>query len=313
MLLASVDDSVNTPSATLRPSADARALPHGATVREALAWATSLLSHAGVLSPRLDAEVLLAHILGWKRARLYAIPEFELTDAQSQAFLASIERRRRHEPVPYIVEHREFYGLDFVVDRRVLIPRPETELLVERALETATQLGVKGQRLILADIGTGSGIVAISLAVNLPGVTVYAADARPESLEVAALNAARHGVSGRVHLRHGNLLDPLPERVHIIVANLPYVPTKLLAFLAPDVVAYEPLAALDGGEDGLLHIRRLLAQAGRWLLPNGAILLEIGAGQGEEVVALSSQHYVAAKVELFQDYAGLERIVRIST
>ncbi len=285
--------------------------PHFAAVREALLWANFVLSTAAVPSPRLDAEVLLAHVLGWNRARLYAIPEFEVTDEQREAFLAAVERRRRREPVPYIVGQREFYGLSFLVDRRVLIPRPETELLVERALEAAAFLGASAETLLLADVGTGSGIVAVSLAVNWPSGTVYATDASAEALQVAACNAARHAVSDRVVLLRGDLLEPLPQPVHVIVANLPYVPTEELASLAPDVVDYEPLAALDGGADGLLHIRRLLARAGDWLLPGGVVLLEIGADQGQQVMRLVPQHCPGAKVELFQDYAGLDRLVRI--
>nr|MBC7244647.1 peptide chain release factor N(5)-glutamine methyltransferase [Chloroflexota bacterium] len=286
-------------------------MPRNATVQQALLWATSVLSAAGVPSPRLDAEVLLAHALEWKRARLYARPEWKLTADQQQSFQSFVERRHCREPVPYIIGHREFYGLDFIVDRRVLIPRPETELLVERALETAGCLGK--DRLILADIGTGSGIIAVSLAIHLPDATVYATDAFAEALEVAACNIARHHLSHQVHLLLGDLLQPLPERINIIVANLPYVSVEHLASAPPDMVAYEPLAALDGGPDGLVHIRRLLTQAGQWLLPGGAILLEVGADQGQEVTEFAAQHYPGAKIELFQDYAGLDRIVRIQT
>lgn len=282
------------------------------TVQQMLLWATSILAAAGVPSPRLDAEVLLAHVMGWKRAGLYARPEYMLTEAQQQEFRSFVERRRCWEPVPYITGHREFYGLDFLVDRRVLIPRPETELLVERALETAKRFEGQG-RLILADIGTGSGVIAVSLAVHLPHALVYATDVFAEALEVAACNISRHSLSQRVHLLQGDLVQPLPEQVHLIVANLPYVSTGYLATAAPDVVNYEPLAALDGGPDGLIYIRRLLSQAGQWLLPGGVILLEIGAGQGQEAVAFAVQCYPSAKVELFQDYAGLDRIVRVQT
>jgi release factor glutamine methyltransferase len=283
------------------------ALPDAAIVRDALAWATPILSAAGVPSPRLDAEVLLAHILDSTRARLYAEPETELQKRQRGMFVAAVERRQRREPVPYIVGHREFFGLDFAVDRRVLIPRPETELLVERALESAARWA----RPILVDVGTGSGIVAISLAVHLPHATIYATDASIAPLQVAARNAARHGVVDRLPLLYGDLLDPLPEPVHVIVANLPYVPTAVLPTLDPDVADYEPLAALDGGPDGLLHIRRLLEQAGDCLLPDGEILLEIGAGQGQRVVGLASQQFPDAQVDCFHDYAGLDRIVRV--
>lgn len=286
---------------------------HATSVQQALLWATSVLAAASVPSPRLDAEVLLAHVLGWKRAGLYARPEFELTPVRQQVFQDLVERRRCREPIPYITGHREFYGLDFIVDRRALIPRPETELLVERALETAEHMGRGKEQLILADIGTGSGIIAVSLAMYLPHAIIYATDVFAEALEVAARNISRYDLSRRVRVLWGDLLQPLPEQVHLIVANLPYVSTGYLATAPPDVLAYEPLVALDGGPDGLVQIRRLLTQAGQWLLPGGAILLEIGASQGREVVAFAMQCYPAAKVELFQDYAGLDRIVRVQT
>jgi release factor glutamine methyltransferase len=283
------------------------------TVSEALLWGNSALTAVGIPSPRLDAEVFLAHVLDWNRARLYARPEHKLTQAQQEAFLAAVQRRARHEPVPYIVGHREFYQLDFFVDRRVLIPRPETELLVEKALDVAVRHELGKGRPLLADVGTGSGIVAVALAVHLPYATVYATDTSPDALVVAAANAARHGVASRVHLLRGDLLQPLAESVHIIAANLPYIPAGRLPTLEPDVVEYEPLVALDGGTDGLQPIRRLLAQAGEWLLPEGTILLEIGAEQGPEVVALAQQHYPRAQVELYSDDAGLDRVVCIRT
>jgi len=283
------------------------------SVGSALAHGFAYLAEAGIPSPRLDAEVLLAHVLQWNRARLYARPEFELSEPQWAAFLNAVQRRSRHEPVPYIVGHREFYGLDFLVDRRVLIPRPETELLVVKALEiNARQQPGKG-RPLLVDVGTGSGILAVSLAVNLPGATVYATDTSPDALAVAAANAARHGVDGRVHLLRGDLLQPLPERVHIIVANLPYIPSGRLPTLDPDVVEYEPLGALDGGPDGLQPIRHLLAQAGERLLPEGTILLEIDAEQGPHSMELARRHYPQAQVELYPDDAGLDRMIRIRT
>lgn len=280
------------------------------TVSEALAWATAVLSGAGVPSPRLDAEVLLAHILDRRRAWLYASPEFELSEPQRDVFQAIVERRRRREPVPYIVGHREFFGLDFVLDRRVLIPRPETELLVERALQWARQRA-HTEGLLVADVGTGSGIVAICMAVGLVDAVIYATDRSVEALQIAAANVARHAVSDRVHLLPGDLLEPVPERVHLIVANLPYVPSGLLASLDPDVAEYEPLPALDGGIDGLQHIERLLANAENRLRPQGAVFLEIGAAQGQQVLELAARHLPSAKAELFLDYAGLDRIVSI--
>ena len=282
------------------------------TVREVLAWATDVFSQTHVSSAGLDAEVLLAHVLGWTRTKLHARPESDLTDSQRHAFLVSVERRRSREPAAYIIGHREFYGLDFVVDRRVLIPRPETELLVECALEASARLRAEGQRLLLADIGTGSGAVAVSLAINLSAATIYATEASPEALEVAARNVARHGVSSRVHLLGGDLVGPMVERVHIMVANLPYIRTGQLASLMPEVAVYEPQIALDGGTDGLVHIRRLLEQAGGWLLPRGVLLAEIDAEHGQEMLVLARQCHPAAQLELFRDYAGLDRVVQIT-
>jgi release factor glutamine methyltransferase len=189
----------------------------------------------------------------------------------------------------------------------VLIPRPETELLVEKAIE------ISQRRAVVADVGTGSGAIAVSLAVHLPQALVYATDASRGALEVAARNCRRHCVEDRVHLLQGHLLEPLPEPVDLITANLPYVSQAELAQLPPDIRLYEPREALDGGPDGLDHIRRLLAQAGEHLKPRGVVLLEIGATQGEAVIALAKRHFPAARVEIAKDYAGLDRVVIVET
>ncbi len=284
------------------------------TLREALLWGSQTLNQHGIDDPRLDAELLLAHCLGLTRTQLYANLQQALSPTGLASYRQLIERRARHEPVAYIVGYKEFYGLDFHVDRRVLIPRPETELLVERAIGLASGIrdrdyGLGVDSLILADVGTGSGAVAVSLAVNLPQAMVYAIDASAEALEVAAINCCRHAVEDRVHLLQGDLLDPLPMPVNLIVANLPYVTEKELAELQPEIRCYEPLSALDGGPDGLSYIRHLLAQAEGYLKPGGAILLEIGARQGEAVLDLARCHFPKADIELCQDYAGLDRIV----
>jgi len=168
-------------------------------------------------------------------------------------------------------------------------------------------------RPVVADVGTGSGAIAVSLAVHLPQALVYATDASPGALEVAARNCRRHRVEDRVHLLQGHLLEPLPEPVDLIVANLPYVSQAELAQLPPEISRYEPREALDGGSDGLDHIRCLLAQAREHLKPGGVVLLEIGATQGEAVVALARRHFLAARVEIAPDYAGLDRIVMVRT
>jgi release factor glutamine methyltransferase len=288
------------------------------SIRQLLIEATQLLQEEGLDTPRLDAEVLLGHVLGLTRAQIHAHPDRRLDATKLDSYRELIERRRQHEPVAYILGYKEFYGLDFYVDRRVLIPRPETELLMEKGLE----IGQAASRLLaMADVGTGCGAIAISLAVHLPQATIYALDASAEALEVAALNRRRHSVEERVHLLQGDLLSPLPEPVDLIVANLPYVCATEWEQLPRTIATYEPRSALDGGLNGLDAIRRLLAQAQSHLKPQVTILLEIGATQGAAVTDLArhsfdkpstllrTPYFSAATVEVVQDYAGLDRMV----
>ena len=272
-------------------------------MREALRWGEQVLAQSALDSPHLDAEVLLAYALGMTRTQLHVYTQSQLSPAELASYRQLIERRALREPVAYIIGHKEFYGLDLFVDSRVLIPRPETELFVEKAIE------ISQRQSVVADVGTGSGAIAISLAVHLPQALVYATDASPGALEVAACNCRRHGVEDRVHLLQGHLLKPLPEPVDLIAANLPYVSEAELAQLPPEISHHEPREALNGGADGLDHIRCLLAQAEGHLKPGGVVLLEIGATQGEAVVALARCNFPAARVEIVRDYAGLDRVV----
>jgi release factor glutamine methyltransferase len=275
---------------------------------ESLTQAVVRLGNEGVDSPRLDAELLLAHVLGANRAAVLARPDRRLTPKQLTRYRDLVARRAEREPLAYIVGQREFYGLDFSVDHRVLIPRPETELLVEQALQIAPPLGTGFQ---IADVGAGSGAIAVTLAVHLPQVTVYALDNSAGALAVMAENARRHGVEGRVHCLQGDLLAPLERRVDLVTANLPYVATDEWQALPPEIRDYEPRAALDGGADGLSLIGSLLAAAGPYLQPGGALLLEIGARQGSAVTALAQRCLPQAEVRLFQDYAGLDRLAEV--
>jgi len=312
-------------------------------VGHVLGHASRILHLAGCDSPQLDGELLLAHVLGWDRARLLAHPERALTAAEWEQFTPLLARRQAREPLAYILGRREFYGLDFLVDRRVLVPRPETELLVDHTLDWARErMGEGGSGvatreiredsspirhrhshphplapshcpLTIADVGTGSGCVAIALAVHLPRATVYALDSSADVLEVAAANVAHHSVEGQVRLSRGDLLEPLPERVDVLVANLPYVRSDELATLEPEVRDYEPRAALDGGPDGLWQMRRLLPQAAAHLQPGGAIFLEIGAEQGQAARQLARQHFPRASVDVLPDYADHDRVLRVQT
>ncbi|MGB3904487.1 MAG: peptide chain release factor N(5)-glutamine methyltransferase [Anaerolineae bacterium] len=278
-------------------------------MRELLSWAIAALKEEGIESPQLDAEILLAHSLGLSRSGLYAQLDLKPDPAVEKTFKSLVARRLQHEPVAYITGHKEFYGLDMYVDRRVLIPRPETETLVEVALTIARQKDISP----LAEVGVGSGAIAVALAVNLPRASVFAIDASADALEVAKANCQRHDVLDRVDLLLGDLLQPLPEPVGLIVANLPYVSREELESLPPDITEYEPLSAIDGGRDGTQQIGRLLAQAESNLEPPGIICLEIGATQAADVNELVRQEFPAATVGLVRDLAGLDRVAIIAT
>ena len=257
---------------------------------------------------RLEAEVLLAHIFQKPRTWVLAHPEVELTAAQQNELEQNTARRQKGEPLPYILGHWEFYGLDFLVSPAVLIPRPETELLVERALEW---LRNHPGCCKLADIGTGSGCIAIVLAANLPGAQVSASDISLQALEVAQRNAAIHRVTQRINFVQADLLN-MPEDhcampFDLIAANLPYIPRHTLLNLP--VYHTEPSLALNGGEDGLDLIRRLLEQAPRCLSPQGCLLLEIEAGQGADARALAQTTFPQAQIIVLPDLAGHDRLV----
>lgn len=278
-----------------------------------LAAARAYLRECGSESPGLDAEVLLAHCLGAGRLDLYRAPDRIPDSGQASGYLDLIARRGRGEPVAYLTGHKEFMGLDLAVGPPVLIPRPETELLVEQALELlGLSLAERPGGRLAVDVGAGSGAIAVSLAVFMPRVRVLATDISGEALAVARRNAARHGVARQVSFFQGDLLTPLTipalqGQVDLVAANLPYIPAGDLEALPRDVRAYEPRLALNGGPDGLSLYRRLVPDAGRLLRPGGFLLMEIGPGQGRACLGL-----VPAPVwesVLLPDLAGRERLV----
>ncbi len=284
------------------------------TIKDVLAQGTQQLAEADLQSARLDAQVLLAHVLGVERSTFYAYPEREVPSNQVAQFFQLIERRRQGEPVAYLVGHKEFYGLDFVVDPRVLIPRPETELLVEAAL-TQIQRKITATSLpVVADIGTGSGAIPITLAVEVPRLPyLYACDISPDALAVARLNCQRHHVENRVRLLQGDLLAPLPEPVDILTANLPYVGTEEMHALAPDVHAYEPHLALFSGPHGLALLERFCREAKQsgLLKPGAVLLLEIGYQQREPLTRLLLELWPQSTVTCMKDYAGWDRLIQV--
>jgi release factor glutamine methyltransferase len=273
------------------------------TIRQALSRARQVLAAHHVEDSPLESEILLRHALSIGRVELYSDFDRKLTPEEDKKFWQLAERRLTGEPSAYITGHREFYGFDFYVDPGVLIPRPETELLVEKAIELAQKRAVA----TIADIGTGCGAIAISLAVNLPEVMVYATDLSEAALEVARWNCQEYGVADRVRFLEGDLLDPLPEPVDLIVANLPYVRERELSRV--NTRGFEPSLALDGGRDGLEEIRRLCHQAKAKLNPGGSLLLEIGMGQKEAVTRLLQSLFPKASIEVTRDLSGIDRLV----
>jgi release factor glutamine methyltransferase len=229
-----------------------------------------------------------------------------LSTEQQNAFRDRLARRLDDEPTAYILGYREFYGCDFLVDASVLVPRPETELLVEKALEIAR----KHRLSVVAEVGTGCGAVAISLALELPHARVYATDISASALKVARANSRKHGVSDRVRLLNGDLLDALPEPVEMVVANLPYVRESDLPRSGP--VSREPRLALDGGTDGLDKIRRLCIQAKVVPGSGGYLLLEIGEGQARAVSTFLYDLFPPALVEVTLDLSGIDRVVSVT-
>jgi len=253
----------------------------------------------------IEAQALLCHVLQQPRVWLITHPAAELSDDQAARLDNLLERLANGEPLPYLTGKQEFFGLTFQVSPSVLIPRPETELLVELAL--AYLQDHRGRR--CADVGTGSGCIGVTLIRYVPNLRVVAADVSMEALLVARENARFHRVENRIFPVQTDLLTALAGPFDLVCANLPYIPARTLAGLP--VTRYEPLQALDGGPDGLRWISRLLQDAERWLAPGGMLLLEIEAGQGESVPALASQALPGAQVKLHHDYAGLPRLVSV--
>lgn len=254
----------------------------------------------------IDTQVLLAHVLGKPRAWILAHLEVILTPLQQRALTKLLARLAKGEPLPYLTGHQEFFGLDFEVSPDVLIPRPETELLVEEALNWLRQ---HPERRRAADIGTGSGCIAISLAKHIPDLTVLAVDPSPEALEVAQRNAGRHAVTSQIQFCRRDLISPENGSFDLVCANLPYIPQAVLRDLP--AARFEPRAALDGGPDGLQAIRALVGSAHGWLAPGSLLLLEIQYDQGEPVTALAREMLPAARIAVLPDLAGLPRLVRI--
>ncbi|MBI2856188.1 MAG: peptide chain release factor N(5)-glutamine methyltransferase [Chloroflexi bacterium] len=263
------------------------------------------LAAGGVEEAPLEAELLLMKALGLNRASLYAYPERPVTREELNSLSRDLSRRLTGEPWSYISGHREFYGLDMAVGPGIFVPRPETELLVDLAIRMAGSLP-RRRPLRIADVGTGSGAIAVALALHLPHAIVYATDVSTLALETARRNCMRHKVQERVVLMEGNLLGPVPEPVDLVVSNPPYIPREDIPYLPPEV-RWEPPEALDGGVDGLEVIRSLITQALERLRQPGGLLVETSPQQADEVRFIAENMLPGHTFEIFRDLAGGER------
>jgi release factor glutamine methyltransferase len=279
-------------------------------IGQALQEATDSL-RAITSAPRLEAEVLLSHVLDTSRTVLSAYPEHALTHDQLSSYQSLVHRRVSNYPLPYLTGRVEFYGLEFEVTPDVLIPRSETETLVDLALARRPATVV--------DVGTGSGCIAVALATHLPDAIIYTIDISPAALAVAQRNAERHGVVEQVHLLVGDVLSPRPGPVDLIVSNPPYISSGQCASLPASIRDHEPRLALDGGPDGMAIIQRLLVQAPAVLRqpepeegrPGGGLLIEIGADQGKAATRLARTFLPQAVVRVHPDLAGRDRVLEV--
>jgi release factor glutamine methyltransferase len=287
----------------------------GVTVLEAIQKSTEFLARKGVESPRLQAELLLAHLLKLPRMKLYLEFERTLAPAEQERYREMIKRRGQREPLQHIVGSASFCGFEMAVNRHVLIPRPETELLAEQGwifLSTinSDKSRASSQPATAFDFGTGSGCIAIALAAKSPAARVFASDVSPEALELAKQNAARHNVSERIQFFPGDGFAALPKdnRFDLIISNPPYIPTAEIESLQPEVRDYDPRGALDGGPDGLDCFRRLASEALPFLRPGGRIMLEFGDGQAEALTKIfGEQKWIVEAVK--EDYTQRPRIL----
>ncbi|MCI0796888.1 MAG: peptide chain release factor N(5)-glutamine methyltransferase [Chloroflexi bacterium] len=282
-------------------------------LREYLRHAGDRIKATPASNPQLEAEVLIRHVLSFGREQFFAELKRRLSPDETALLDALVARRASGEPLAYLTGHREFYGLEFAVDDRVLIPRQETELLVELALKFAGGLPPsRRDDVTIVDVGTGSGAVAIALAHYLPNATVFAVELDEDAMTVARGNCQRHNLSDRVHLRSGDLLGPVQSPVDIIVSNPPYIPTDVISTLAIEVQR-EPRRALDGGTDGLDVTRRLLRQAPAKLNPGGLMLVELSPDQMDEAENLARDAFPTAEVTHADDLLGLARVLVVKT
>lgn len=276
---------------------------------EAILWGEDQLKEHGVDDPRIEAEILLCHALNLKPSDLIAHSDKEITKKRSYLFKSYILRRSRHEPTAYITGYQPFMSLNFFVDDNVLIPRPETELLAETTIKEIQKKSIVNYPWSIVDIGTGSGVIAICLAKRLKNVKIKAIDSSSAALKIARKNAKLHSVTKRIDFARGNFLDPVKDKVDLIISNPPYIPSKNISKLQPEVREWEPRSALDGGRDGLIYINKLIKGSPSRLKPGGTLIFEFGFKQAVPIKKLIQEAGVYSSFNVIKDYSGIERIL----
>lgn len=281
------------------------------TIAQLLTWTTDFFREHGIENPRLDAEVLLGAVLGKDRMYLYVHFDEPLEPAELARYRSHVRERAGHVPLAYVLGRREFMGLDFRVTRDTLIPRPDTELLVQCAVDFLRARAAEGgDEHSIADIGTGTGAIALSVLHYTEGTRADAVDISPAAAEVARENAERLGLAERIEVHVGDLTAPLAGHSYdVILSNPPYIPTADISGLMPEVRSYEPHLALDGGRDGLTFYRRLAADAPALLRDSGMLAVEVGIDEARDVAALMEAHPRIVRTEILKDLAGIERVV----
>lgn len=287
--------------------------PDTGTVSGLIHWASTILQGHGIDSSRLDAEVILSHLLVCRRIDLYINPGRPVENTAVASYKKAIQRRAQRIPVQYITNHAEFMSLDLYVDERVLIPRPETELVVEAVIKRS-QILSKENEIVIVDIGVGSGNIAIALAKRIDNARIFAVDISPDALAVAKINAQRHEVLNKITFLCGDIFTPLKgygieSKVNFIVSNPPYISNNELGTLQKEVRDNEPYTALVSGQDGLHMFKRIISRANSWLKPEGFVIFEVGENQARAVARLLEDAGYFKKSAFIEDYQHIYRIV----
>ncbi|MDP6925362.1 MAG: peptide chain release factor N(5)-glutamine methyltransferase [Candidatus Scalindua sp.] len=284
------------------------------TIRNILNSAITILKKSEIEFPEINADTLLAYVLSCDKTNLYTKPDNIVDNTDVAKYNELIHKRASHVPLQYITRRVEFMSLDFVVDERVLIPRPETEILVETVLKKTDNKLYHDRAITVIDIGTGSGNIAVSLAKNRSNIKIYASDISQEALTVASENIQRHDVADKIQLLHGNVFDAFSSnvkkgQVDFIVSNPPYVSESESRNLEPELIDHEPLLALVGGEDGLFFYKQIIKDARSWIKPGGYLVIEIGETQADSIIKLMQNELHYDEIETIKDLQGNERII----